>query len=272
VVGFTEKPDEKTAKQLIENGALWNCGVFAMKIGYILESAKKYIDPDSYEAILEQYGSLPRISFDYEIVEHEKSIGLATYEGYWKDLGTWNTLTEEMKENVVGENVLLSDSCKDVHILNMLNIPIIVLGLKNAVVVASHDGILVTDKCESSFLKPFAEQIKLRPMYERRQWGDYRVLDYIQNDGGSSLTKRIRVNAGKSISYQYHSERSEIWVIINGKGIITIDGVDSLVAPGSIVQIPIGTKHKLLAATDLEFIEVQLGNSELREEDIVRII
>ena len=271
VMGFVEKPPQNSAEDLIARGALWNCGVFATRIDYVLNHARKYVEFDSFESLYDQYDRLPLNSFDYEVVENEHSIGAITYEGIWKDIGTWNTLTEEMTDNSIGHNVLISDSCHNTHVLNMLNIPIIVQDLAEAIVVASHDGILVTSKHGSSFLKPLVEQINLRPMYEQRRWGNYRVLEYIQDHEFSSLVKRMHMDVGKAISYQYHTKRSEVWVIIEGKGILTIDGIDSVVVPGSVINIPKDAKHSLLAATELEFIEVQLGTGELDEDDIVRI-
>ena len=271
MTGFVEKPNADEAARLISGGALWNCGVFALKVGYVLGHAGRYAEFDSFGSLYEQYGRLPCISFDYEVVEKELSIGVVTYDGVWKDLGTWNTLTEEMNDASMGSDVLISESCHNTHVINMLSIPVIAQDLKDAVVVASHDGILVSSKHGSSFLKPLAERINLRPMYEQRKWGNYRVLEYKQTDESSSLVKRMRIDAGKSISYQYHAKRSEIWVIVSGKGILTIDGVDSVVSPGSVITIPQETKHSLLAATEIEFIEVQLGAGELDEEDIVRI-
>jgi len=271
VSGFVEKPPTHEAQRLISQGALWNCGVFALKIGYVLCHARRYAEFDSFESLHGQFQALPQISFDYEVVEHEQSIGAVVYDGVWKDLGTWNTLTEEMSGYSMGSDVLVSDCCENTHVLNMLNIPVIAQELKDIVVVASHDGILVSSKHGTSFLKPLAEQVNLRPMYEQRRWGDYRVLDYKQADGTSSLVKRLRIDAGQSISYQYHTQRAEVWVIVRGKGILTVDGVDSVVSRGSVVSISNEVKHSLLAATELELIEVQLGNGELEEDDIVRI-
>ena len=271
VTGFVEKPSEEKAEQLIGGSALWNCGVFALKIGYVLRQAARHVEFDSYESLYEQYAKLPKISFDYEVVEKEPSIGAVTYDGVWKDLGTWNTLTEEMNDNSTGSNVLISENCRNTHVLNMLNIPVIAQDMSDTVVVASYDGILISSKHGSSFLKPLAEQIKLRPMYEQRRWGDYRVLEYKRTNEASSLVKRMRIEAGKAISYQYHTLRSEIWVIVSGKGILTLDETDTVVSPGSVIKIPQGSRHSLLAATDMEFIEVQLGTGDLDEDDIERI-
>ncbi|MDR0858894.1 MAG: cupin domain-containing protein [Oscillospiraceae bacterium] len=270
VSGFKEKPNVEIAEKLIAQGALWNCGVFALRVGYILEIAKKFINFENYADVLDGFSKLPVNSFDYQVVEHEPQIGVVKYSGKWKDLGTWNTLCEEISEFSKGENTIIAEGSENTHVLNMLDKPVIVLGISNAVVVASHDGILVSDKAQSSLMKPYAEKFELRAMYEQRTWGNYRVLDYIREENGSSLTKRLRVEAGKSISYQYHNQRSEIWVIISGEGIVTIDGVKQVVETGSVVKIPQGTRHKLSAATDIEFIEVQLGSGELVENDIVR--
>jgi len=273
VIRFVEKPPENEAEQLISCGALWNCGVFALKIGYVLRCARKYIEFDSYESLCEQYSKLPGISFDYEVVEKETSINALTYNGVWKDIGTWSTLTEVMGDDSIGEYVHVSESCHNTHILNMLNIPIIAQDLADMVVVACHDGILVSSKrgTGTSYFRPLTEKINLRPMYEQRRWGDYRILEYKRSNNTSSIVKRLRVEAGKEISYQYHSRRCEAWVVISGKGILTIDGIDTVVAPGNVVSIPKLTKHSLLAATDMELIEVQLGSGELEEvkENIV---
>ena len=270
VTGFVEKPSADEAECLIAQGALWNCGVFGLKIGYVLECARKYIAFDCYEDLYEQYDKLPENSFDYVVTENESSIGVVLYDGVWKDLGTWNTLTEETSSFVIG-NALVADNCQNTHVFNMLNIPVLVQDIQDAVVIASHDGVLVSSKQGSSHLKPLADQVSQRPMYEQRRWGDYRVLDYKQAVGTSSLIKRLRIDAGQGISYQYHLKRSEVWVIVRGKGIFTADGVDSVVGPGSVVQIPPKTKHSILAAVEMEIVEVQLGVAELEEEDIVRI-
>jgi mannose-1-phosphate guanylyltransferase len=198
VSGFVEKPDAEAAQRMIDEGALWNCGVFALKIGYVLEHARKYAEFESFEQLHAQYGLLPKISFDYEVVEKESSIGVVSYGGVWKDLGTWNTLTEEMGYVSLGDDVLISESSTNTHVLNMLGIPIIAQDIKDAVVVASHDGILVSSKPGSSHLKPLADKINLRPMYEQQQWGNYRVLEYKRGEGASSLVRRVHVDAGQT--------------------------------------------------------------------------
>lgn len=266
---FEEKPTEEKAKKLIEEGAFWNAGVFAVSIGYVLDKVKVELGDCSYEFILSHYSELEDISFDYKIVEKAKNVAMLEYDGDWKDLGTWNTLTEEM-ENACTGKVITGEECENTHIINELSIPIVTLGTKNLVIAASPDGILISDKHKSSYLKPYVETLEERPMYEERRWGEYRVLDYTQyEDKTKSLTKHLMIEQGKSISYQRHLHRDEIWTIVDGEGKILIDDEVKKVRRGDVAYIVAGQKHALYATKDLHFIEVQIGK-DLIEDDIER--
>jgi len=266
---FIEKPPEEKAAELIKQGALWNCGVFAFKLDYIISLLQEKGFPTQYDGLLKQYDKLPKISFDYEVVEKTEHIVVLPYDGYWKDLGTWNTLTEEMATNQIGKGVIAAS--ENTHLINELDIPVTVLGVSNAIVAVSPDGILVSDKAASPKIKELVSDFDQRPMYEERRWGWYRVLDYRRfEDGREVLTKRIGVTAGKNLSYQMHHHRSEVWTIIKGEGEFAFNGEIRRVKPGDVLEIPVGAKHAIKAITDLEFIEVQTG-TELIEEDIVRI-
>lgn len=270
VNGFIEKPSEVKASELITQGALWNTGVFAFKLSFIINLLEEKRFPTNYDELLDQYDKLPKISFDYEVVEKVEHIVALTYEGCWKDLGTWNTLTEEMGTTQIGKGIISEDST-NTHLINELDIPITVLGVSNVVVAASPDGILVTDKEASPRIKEIMGDIENRSMYEERRWGWYRVLDHTTTkDGHEVLTKRIGVKAGKNLSYQFHFQRSEVWTIIKGEGVFVHNDQFQVVRPGDVLQIKVGDKHGLKAVTDLEMIEIQAG-SELIEEDIVRV-
>ncbi len=269
---FKEKPSEDEAEILIVKGAYWNTGVAAFKLGYMLDCINQYVGtPCSLESFISVFDKLPKKSFDYEILEHNKNMKALLYEGKWKDLGTWNTLTEEMDEKSIG-HVRQGEECINTHVINELSIPILVLGAKDMVVAASPDGILVSDKHKSSYIKPYVQQMDARPMYEERKWGEYKVLDYNQyGDSMKSLTKHLTISAGKHISYQRHFQRDEIWTIVDGEGDLLIDDEIRHVKRGDVAYIRKGQKHALRAARsmDLQFIEVQIG-SELVEDDIER--
>jgi mannose-1-phosphate guanylyltransferase len=264
---FKEKPDVTAAEKYISRGALWNGGVFAYKLGYVLNIAKSVFGFSSYNEIYSQYACLPRISFDYAVVEKEEKIQVMRFKGEWKDLGTWNTITEAMNDEVSGNAV--TAHCRNTHVINELQIPLIVLGVKNLVIAATPDGILVTDKNSSDKLKDYVSD--QRPMYERRRWGEYKVLDYrVQEDGCNSLTKHLVITQGQHISYQTHAHRSEIWTFVEGAGTLILDDEITKVGRGDTVFIKPGMKHAIKADTSLHIIEVQVGD-ELTEEDIERL-
>lgn len=267
---FTEKPTEEHAEELIRDGAFWNGGVFGFKLGYLMNLVEKYEKVTSFQGLRLNYGRLKKISFDYEVVEKADSIAMVPYSGKWKDLGTWNTLTEEMDDACIGQ-VTIGEDAKNTHVINELDIPVVVLGTQDIVVAASPDGILVSDKHKSSYLKPYVEDMGDRPMFEERRWGEYKVLDYMTHeDGMKSLTKHLAIRAGQSISYQRHLMRDEIWTVIDGTGDLVIDGHVRNVRRGDVAYITKGQKHAMRAVTDLEFIEVQIGKT-LVEEDIERL-
>ncbi|MED4039111.1 sugar phosphate nucleotidyltransferase [Niallia taxi] len=267
---FTEKPDKVTATKLIEKNALWNCGIFAFKLRYIIELLEELSITTNYWELLRVYNSLPQNSFDYEVVEKAKHIVAVPYEGYWKDLGTWNTLTEEMGSTILGKGIM-GEAIINSHIINELDIPITLLGVNNVVVAASPDGILVTNKDDSPKVKEYVGSLGGRPMYEERRWGSYKVLDHTKfKEGNEVLTKRIKITANKNLSYQLHYKRSEVWTVVKGEGIFILNGALRHVRAGDVIQIPLATKHGIKAITDMEIIEVQSG-SELIEEDIYRI-
>ena len=265
---FKEKPDEETAKRYIAEGALWNGGVFAFKLSYFFKIITTLFGTDSYDVLFEKYETLQKISFDYAVVEKEKSINVIRFSGSWKDLGTWNTLTEAMDEPVSGNAV--ADGCENTHIINELGIPVIALGIKDAVIAATPDGILVSDKEKSPELKGFVADS--RPMYERRGWGEYKVLDYkLHEDGQNSLTKELIISPGQYISYQRHQHRTEIWTFTEGVGELILDDVVKRVSRGDVAIIKPKMKHAIKAVDgELHIIEVQIGD-ELTEEDIERL-
>ena len=261
---FKEKPDTETAKKYISQGALWNGGVFAYKLGYVLRKAHELIDFTDYQDLFNRYETLRKISFDYAVVEGEKSIAVMRFSGQWKDLGTWNTLTEAMTENTIGKAVL-DDCCENVHVVNDLDIPVIALGLKDAVVAASPDGILVADKERSGYVKEYVEKLSGQVRFAEKSWGEYRVLDMEEE----SETIKITVHAGHRMSYHSHQHRDEMWTIISGKGRTIVDGMEQNVEPGDVITMQAGCRHTIIADTELQIIEVQIGR-EISSQDKIK--
>lgn len=264
---FKEKPTVEVAEKYIEQGALWNGGVFAFKLSYLLAIAKNLLGTDDYDELFSKYSELEKISFDYAVVEKEKSINVIRFSGSWKDLGTWNTLTEAMDEPVTGNAV--SSKSTNTHVINELGIPVVALGVDNCIVAATPDGILVSDKEKSPELKKYV--VDSRPMYERREWGEYKVLDYKTHiDQNNSLVKELILTPGQHISYQRHQHRTEVWTFTEGTGELILDGEVKQVHRGDVAVIQPGMKHAIKGLTELHIIEVQIGD-ELTEDDIERL-
>ena len=253
--GFTEKPTAEKAKEYIAEGALWNGGVFAFKLSYVLGKARELLGTGDYETLFGGYAELKKISFDYAVVEQETSIEVLRYSGTWKDLGTWNTLTEAMEEYTIGD-VRRNKTCTNVHVINELDVPILVMGGKDLVVAASPEGILVSDKEQSSYIKPYVDAIDQQIMFAEKSWGSYRVMDVEEG----SMTIKVTLNPGHRMNYHSHEKRDEVWTVIAGTGTTLVDGMVQPVKPGDVVTMAAGCKHTVIAGeAGLQLIEVQLG-------------
>ena len=263
VLSFREKPDEAAAKRYIEQGALWNSGVFAYRLGYVLTRADTLLGCADYKSLFSIYDRLEKISFDYAVVEREKNIGVLRYAGAWKDLGTWNTLTEIMEEASLGD-VTMDERCRCTHVVNELDVPILVMGGQDLIVAASPEGILVADKAASSHMKPYVEQIHQPIMFAEKSWGSFRIIDVEEG----SLTIKVTLNAGHAMNYHSHARRREIWTVVSGSGTVLLDGEERAVGSGDIIDIPVGMKHKISARERMVVIEVQIGEDIAKEDKI----
>lgn len=258
---FREKPTAERAAEYISQGALWNGGVFACRLGYLLDKAHELIDFTDYRDLYEKYETLEKISFDYAVAEKETAIQVVRFGGEWKDLGTWNTLTEAMEETVVGQGIM-NETCEGVHIVNEMDVPILAMGLKDVVISASPEGILVADKEQSSYMKPFVDRMDSQVMFAEKSWGSYRVIDVEKG----SMTIKVTLNAGHSMNYHSHKHRDEVWAVIAGRGRTIVDGMEQKVGTGDVVTMSAGCRHTVIAETELKLIEVQIGE-EISAED-----
>lgn len=263
VASFKEKPCADYAEKYIVEGALWNSGIFAYRLGYVLRKAHDLLDFKRYEDLYANYGSLAKISFDYAVAEKERSIAVLRYAGSWKDLGTWNTLTEIMQVPSIGD-VFMNDSCQDTHVINELDVPLLVMGAKNLVVAASPEGILVADKRASSHIKPYVEAMDRPARFAEKSWGRFQIIDVEKE----SLIIKVTLNAGHGMNYHSHEYRREVWTVVSGEGIVRKDGIEQKVRPGDIVELPIGCKHKISARSNMTLVEVQLGKDICKEDKI----
>ena len=129
------------------------------------------------------------------------------------------------------------------------------MGLKDVVVSASPEGILVSDKEQSSYIKPFVDGFTGEVRFAEKSWGSYNVIDVED----SSLTVKVTLNPGHKMNYHSHERRNEIWNVISGTGRVIVDGMEQPVVAGDVVTMQAGCRHTVIAETELKLIEVQIG-------------
>lgn len=259
---FKEKPNQELAQSYIENGALWNSGVFAFQLSYLLDIVKNQYHIKSYQQLKQEYDHFPKTSFDYAVVEKETKIQMLRYFGQWKDIGTWNTLSEVMESSAFGR-VIVGDDCKNTHVINTLDVPVLCMGTKDLIVATCKDGVLISTKSHSSKIKKYVESVRQQTMYAEKSWGEFTVLD-TQED---SLTIKLSIKAGKKFRYHCHKNRDEVWTILSGWGYAFVAGKKILLHSGITINIPKGVYHMIKAEEPLSVIEVQTGVIDVEDKN-----
>ena len=250
---FIEKPNEAAAAEYIEQGALWNGGVFAYKLSYLLDISRKMLGSADYQTLYDNYENLTKISFDYAVVEKENNIRCLRFAGEWRDVGSWDAFTDVMDSEAIG-NVQMAD-CKNTNVINQLDMPVICVGLNDIVVSVGCDGVLVSDKTKSSTIKPYVDKLDPMARFEEKAWGSFTILD-IQPE---SLTIKIILRPGNELKYHSHEHRDEVWTVLSGTGYTIVDDVRREVKAGDVITLPVGSRHTIHATTELQVIEVQTG-------------
>jgi mannose-1-phosphate guanylyltransferase len=266
---FVEKPDASVAADLIRQGALWNCGVFAFRLGFMLDVMLANGLPLDAGALLGLYGQLPERSFDQEVVEQTANCAAITYGGLWDDLGNWDAFTQHLNNKVTGLGQV-ENSSTNTHLVNELPCPIHVIDVSNVIVAAGPDGVLVASKQQASRIKDLLKNNRM-PMMEEKRWGVRRTLDYSRHSqAGESLTSKVTLLAGTNTSYHFHQHRTEICAILSGVGECLMDGRVMAIGSGDVLEIAAGVKHSIKAITAMEYIETWLGE-QLDGEDCTRL-
>ncbi|AET61282.1 mannose-1-phosphate guanylyltransferase [Paenibacillus terrae HPL-003] len=263
VARFTEKPDRTGAQQLISQGALWNCGIYAFKLRYMLACMERSDLPLNDKALCAMYDSLPVRSFDEEIAERAERAVVLPYEGEWRDIGSWQALSEQLGNRVIGRGQI-SGPAHGTHIVNELPYPLHVIGVEDIIAAASPDGILIAAKSHANAIKEKLGTLQLRPMHGETAWGSYRVLDEFDHRSlDDILAIRLTVLPDHRLNGQCHGSGLKVWTIVSGRGEVMLNGERFAAASGSVFRIQVDTYHTIHADLDrpLELIEVRLGES-----------
>ncbi|MBQ9328013.1 MAG: mannose-1-phosphate guanylyltransferase [Solobacterium sp.] len=243
---FKEKPDRSTATRYIEQDhALWNAGVFACRLNYLLKRAERVFGNSSYSYLVQHYPELKAVSFDYAVVERESSISVLRYHGKWADAGTWNNIANLLGNATVGQ-VVRDNSCRNSLIVNHLDIPVLAIGVHDMVVAAGRDGILVCSKDKESLLKERVDDVWFEPRVIGKRYGGKEVL-YRSDHSETSL---LTVKAGSSVTI-----KTDVGV---RKTLTVLHGAGEAMKPGTIFTIQDGEKWQINADTDIELIETMI--------------
>lgn len=289
---FLEKPDSETAKRLIEEGCLWNAGLFCFRAGSLLSEAER-LEAASVQRVGEAIASLVedldylrlgpafaearKISFDYAVMEKTEKRVVIPVDFAWSDVGDWRELWSMTKQDAAGNalfgDVVLED-VRNSYVRSESRL-VCALGVEGLAIIDTHDALLVAPLDRAQQVKALAQRLQDagRPeanVHSRvyRPWGWFQTVD----SGNGFRVKRIGVTAGRQLSLQKHFHRAEHWVVVKGTAEVTIGTEIKTLRENESVYIPIGSVHRLRnpGRIPVELIEVQTGGY-LEEDDIVRL-
>jgi len=291
---FVEKPDALTASAYLKDGGYdWNAGIFMFPVGMFLDEMKNY-EPDIiagcqsalnlgkndlffFRLDAETFAKIPSRSIDHGLMERTKNAAVVPVDMAWSDVGSWSALHAQTPSDSNG-NALIGDilaiDTQNSYVRSSKQITA-TLGVKNLTIVVTQDAVLVADKSRDQDVKAIVDQLKAKKRPEATQhvrtfrpWGWFETTD----EGPRFKVKRICVKAGGQLSLQKHAHRSEHWVVVTGRALVTCDGQEFTLGENQSTFIPAGAVHRLSNTwkEELHMIEVQSG-SYVGEDDIVRL-
>ena len=292
---FVEKPNSQNARKMLSSGNyLWNAGIILFRskdlidafkihqpdmlreVNSSLEKGKK--DHEFFRLDKAHWNKCDNISIDHAILEKIKNLKVVPYNSKWSDLGDWNSIWKEKKQNnnnVVKSKNVTSINCKNVLLNNFSSRKhLVALGVENIIAISTNDAVLIANKTKSQEVKDVVDLMKEKNIPQGeifykdfRPWGWFEILSVSK----FYKVKKILVYPNRCLSLQSHKYRSEHWVIIQGIANITIGEKNQICKKGESVYIPIGAIHRLenTHKNSLIIIETQTG-TYLEEDDIIR--
>ena len=278
VSSFVEKPDLETALTYVNNGYLWNSGMFCFSSDIFCEECKRY-SPEVYDAFQlssnEAYVTTPSISIDYGVMENTDKAAVVPLLSPWSDLGNFDALysvyNKDAHGNTTDSEYVTPDGENNLIISDRL---ISTIGISDTAIIDTKDVLLVCPRNQSQRVGEIVKLLKEKNDKRadvhttiHRPWGSYSII--LKSD--NYVIKRLFVLPHHRISLQYHNYRSEHWVVINGSAEVTKNNDVFILQKGESTFVPAKELHRLSNPNDtpLDVLEVQYGDI-LTEEDIVR--
>ncbi|AIL65363.1 Alginate biosynthesis protein AlgA [Rickettsiales bacterium Ac37b] len=295
---FVEKPSQEQAEIYLNSGNfLWNSGIFCFSAKIMLQEMVQHC-PDILESVKYcinnsrtlkgkkvhqlnidaiSFSKVREESIDYAVMEKSSNLAVVSCNIGWKDVGTWNAMSElENSDNlgniINGETVL--HNVTNCYISSSTRV-VGAVGIDNLLVIDTPDALLIANKDSAQDVKSVYAQLKYNQHEAHklhktvhRPWGTYTILE----ESSKFKIKRIEINPNASLSLQLHKYRSEHWVVVNGQARVINGDQEIILNVNESTYIPAGAKHRLSNMSfkeKLVIIEIQTGNY-LGEDDIVR--
>ncbi|MFT3973181.1 MAG: mannose-1-phosphate guanylyltransferase/mannose-6-phosphate isomerase [Amaricoccus sp.] len=289
---FVEKPDAERAARLIDDGCLWNAGMFCFSASAglaeieehaarTLAAVQRAIDESTDDlgamALGKSFEGIAKISFDHAVMERTQRAAVVAAEFGWSDIGDWKAVWQESPRDANGVAAEGKVHAKDVtnSYLRSDGRLLCVLGVDGLAVVDTADAILVAPIERAQEVKGLVSELEAKKLPEattparvHRPWGWYQTMDL----GERFRVKRIFVLPGKKLSLQKHHHRAEHWVCVRGTAEVVREGETIVLRENESVYLPLGCMHRLQnpGRIPVEIVEVQTG-AYLEEDDIVRV-
>jgi mannose-1-phosphate guanylyltransferase / mannose-6-phosphate isomerase len=291
---FVEKPDRATAQAYVADGGYsWNSGMFLFRAGDLIAEMER-LDAASLDACRQALAAAkPDVEFvrldaaafqrasarslDVAVMEQTRNAAVVATDMGWSDVGSWTALADIAPKDENG-NTLIGDAVatdsRNCYVRSDGRLTAL-LGIDDAIVVATDDAVLVVAKDRAPDLKKLVDELRaagreelVSPKRMYRPWGWHQTLEL----GERFRVKHIMVKPGQSLSLQKHYHRAEHWVVVFGVAEVTCGEEKRLVHENQSIFVPIGVLHRLHnpGKLPLKLIEVQSG-SYLGEDDIVRL-
>jgi mannose-1-phosphate guanylyltransferase/mannose-6-phosphate isomerase len=234
-------------------------------------------DLDFFRLDARAFNRCRKVSIDVAVMERTAKAAVIPVDMGWSDVGSWSALwrasAQDAGGNVLAGNVVAPDATGSY--IRSEGPPVVAIGVRDLVVVATGQAMLVIPRERAESLKNAIDALKARGWDDgasnavvHRPWGAYRTVLV----GERFLVKTLSVKPGAKLSLQSHRRRAEHWVIVRGTARVTCGGDISLLKVDESAYIPVGAVHRLEnpTAEPLELIEVQSG-PYIGEDDIVRL-
>lgn len=295
---FVEKPDADNAARMIAAGNyLWNAGIFLFTARTMIEAfrqhAPEFLRPVETALTAAQtdlgflrlapqpWNELPDLSVDYAVLEKASNLSVVRFSDHWSDLGGWDAIWRESMDEAPAERGAVTDDrstaidCDNVLLRSQSDgIEVVGIGLKDIMVVATDDAVLVADMNRAQDVRQAVSALKSKGarqaesfLRDHRPWGWFETLALADR----FQVKRIVVKPGAALSLQSHFHRAEHWIVVSGTARVTVNEQVTLVTENQSIYVPLGAVHRMEnpGKVPMVLIEVQTG-AYLGEDDIVR--